>query len=175
MAFMAPLITGSIVGTSTAAGATMASVGATIGSALPFIQAGSTLLGLVGSSQQASAQEAVAKANQRQLNAQAKQEEAASQREATQRRRQSDLMMSRAIAVAAASGAGTSGIEGILEGIAGEGEQAAQYALYEGTERAKGLRYRGAVGRSEAKASSRATLLGGFSQAGSALFSRFAV
>jgi len=108
----------------------------------------------------ASAANTAAKANQAQLDAQAGQAEAASQHRAEQERRKADLMISRGLAVGAASGAGTSGISGMLEGIAAQGETAAGGTLYEGTERAKGLRYQGAVGVSNAKQQGTASILG---------------
>ena len=51
------------------------------------------------------------------------------------------------------------GLDSILRGIAQEGETAAGYSLYESTEKAKGMRYRGQVGVSEAKARGRATMM----------------
>jgi len=120
----------------------------------------STILSVGGAVMQANAANKAAKANQAQLNAQAGQAEAASQHRAEQERRKADLMISRGLAVGAASGAGTSGISGMLEGIAGQGETAASGTLYEGTERAKGLRYQGAVGVSNAKQQGTASILG---------------
>lgn len=153
----------------------MAALAALLPSSLPSaLSAASTILSLAGAVASANAQKSAASANQVQFDYQAGQEQAAAQHEAEARRRKADLMISRAIAVSAASGAGTSGIEGILKGIAAEGETSAQYALYEGNERAAGLRYQGAVGVANAKRSARSTILGGLASAGMSIASRFA-
>lgn len=138
--------------------------------ALPYLAAGLTVAGGVAS---ANAANAAAKATKQQLDYQAGQTEAAGQREAEARRRKAALMVSRAVAVGAASGAGTSGIEGALAGIAEEGEKDAGGAIYESTEAAKGMRYKGAVGVAEAKAQGRATILSSVGQAGLSLAGKF--
>lgn len=144
-----------------------------------FLQIASTALTILGGMRQASAMESqaeytrrVAAANQRVLDEQAKQEEAVSQRSAERERRKGELALSRAMAVAAASGGGTQDLGKLFEGIVGETETNAGYALYGGTERAKGLRHRGAVGVAEGEHSARnlesranATLLSTFSKA----------
>jgi hypothetical protein len=175
---------GSLIGTGTAAGIG-AGLGLGLGTIAPIagtVLSGVSALGQYNSMQsQARSMQQAAKIEQQQLNIQANQEAAVSQREAIQRRRESELAASRAIAVAASSGAGTSGIEGILRGIAGRGEENAQYALYEGQERATTARYRGQVGVAQAgqraaamRSQATATLMGGFASMGSGLYSRFA-
>lgn len=138
------------------------------------VSVGSTLLGLAGSMAQGRAAKDAAKAEQAQLDYSAKQAEASSQRDAIAERRKADLLISRGIAVGAASGAGTSGISGILQGIAGRGEEAAGAALYEGAEKAKEIRYRGAVGVDTARKQARATTLSAVGNAAGSIYSRFA-
>lgn len=96
-----------------------------------------------------------AEANQQQLEYSAGQSEAAGQHEAEAKRRKADLMLSRAQAVAAASGGGPLD-ESLFAGIVGEGEREAGYSLYQSREQAAGSRYRGAVGVYEANARGRA-------------------
>jgi hypothetical protein len=114
---------------------------------------------MAGAKQSADAANAAAKAEQEQLNAAALQEGAAGQHAAEAARRKSDLMISRALAVGAASGAGTTGLDSILRGIAQEGETQAGYSTYESTERAKGMRYKGDVGVADARARGKATMM----------------
>lgn len=71
----------------------------------------------------------------------AKQEEAYSQRRAIEERRQADLVASRATAVAAKDGSTTDPtVQRIVEDINTEGELRALTRLYEGDERARGMR-----------------------------------
>lgn len=175
MAFMAPIF--GAIGGGAAAGSTAANIMAVGGTVL---SAAGALQQHQASRAQAAQMEAAARANQAQLDYQAKQELASSAKQASAQRRKAELMMSRALAVASASGAGTSGIEGLLAGIAGEGEQAAQFEMYEGAERAKGLQYRGRVGVSQARREARttrsqagATLLGSLYSSGTSLWDRF--
>jgi hypothetical protein len=116
-------------------------------------------LNLAGAKMSADAANVAARNEQAQLNAAATQEDAAGQHAAEQARRKSDLMISRALAVGAASGAGTTGLDSILRGIAQEGETQAGYTTYESTEKAKGMRYRGQVGVAEAKARGKSTMM----------------
>ena len=122
---------------------------------------------------------AAAAANQQQLDYQAGQEQAAGQHEAEKARQKATLMLSRARAVAAASGAGPLD-ESLMAGIIGEGEKAAGFASYGAEERAKGLKYRGQVGAYQANAQGRqgieeannaadATIMGSFAKAGMSL------
>lgn len=179
MAFMIPMMVGSAA---TAATATAAATAATTGligaggavTAGGLVSAASTLMGLGGAMMQGRAAKDAAKAEQAQLDYAAGQAEASSQREAIEERRKADLLISRGIAVGAASGAGMSGISGILEGIAGRGEEAAGAARYEGTEKAKEMRYRGAVGVSTARQQARATTMAAVGKAGGSIYERFA-
>lgn len=159
-----------------------------------WVQVASTVLSLAGSMSQAdsmrktAAQNAenariAAEANKVQTDYAAGQADAAGQHEAEAKRRKAELMLSRAHAVAAASGGGPLD-ESLMSGILGEGETAAGYSSYESTEKAKGLRYRGQVGMYEANAKGRseiesanrqadATVMGAFGKAGMSMFSRF--
>ena len=175
MAFMIPLM--AAAGGTAAAGTAVAGTAAAAGTAFTaanMVGAATTLMGLGGAMMQGRAAKDAAKAEQAQLDYSAGQAEASSQREAIEERRKADLLISRGIAVGAASGAGMSGISGILEGIAGRGEEAAGAASYEGTEKAKEMRYRGAVGVTSARQSARATTLSAVGNAGGSLYSRFA-
>jgi hypothetical protein len=73
---------------------------------------------------------------------------AASQRTAAEELRQADLVASRALAVAAASGGGVSDptVVDILARTRGEGVYRANVALYEGEERSRAIRISGAGG-----------------------------
>lgn len=163
--------------------------------ALPYISAASTVLGLVGASSQADNMRRTAEANaenarrvalinKQQTDYAAGQAEASSQHEAEAKRRKATLMLSRAQAIAAASGGGPLD-ETIASGLIEEGEKDAGFSLYEGTERGKGLRYKGDVGmyeanqqgRAEVKAANKAanaTMLGAFAKAGMSMASQFA-
>ena len=121
--------------------------------------AGSTLLGVAGQAQQAQAasitaktakaQQAIADRQAEFMVRQAGQEQAVAQRTAIDEQRQGRLISSRAQAIAAASGAGALDptIVNILGDIDTEAEIRALTALYEGDERASGLRYDAALTR----------------------------
>lgn len=102
---------------------------------------------LASASGQAQAAQAEGKASNqmaqfqaRQLDRQAGQERATSQLQAIEERRKGKLARSRAMALAAASGAGTGGsVQDILSDLTSEAEFNAQGALYEGEESARGL------------------------------------
>ena len=75
-------------------------------------------------------------------------------------------------------------VVGFRDDFIGEGETDAGYSLYEGTERAKGLRYKGDVGVYEANAQGRAdikaankaasaTMMGAFAKGGMSMASMF--
>jgi hypothetical protein len=77
-----------------------------------------------------------------QLNQNAGQAIASSQRQALEERRKSALMQSRALALAASSGAGTTDptVVNLISNMAGEGVYRAGVALYEGEDRARAMR-----------------------------------
>lgn len=85
---------------------------------------------------------------------QAGQEVAVAQRRAIEERRQSQLLQSRALAVAAASGAGASDptIVHLISQISGDGAYRAAVALYDGEEKARQLRLKSDASRYEAAA-----------------------
>ena len=133
-----------------------------------WVQVAGTVMSLMGSLNQAdnmrktAAQNAenariAAEANKVQTDYAAGQADAAGQHEAEAKRHKAELMLSRAQAVAAASGGGPLD-ESLMSGILGEGETAAGYSIYESTEKAKGLRYRGQVGMYEANAKGRSEI-----------------
>ena len=163
-----------------------------VAAALPYVSAAATIRG--GMSQadnmrdaaEANAENArrVALINKQQTDYAAGQAEASSQHEAEAKRRKATLMLSRAQAIAAASGGGPLD-ETIASGLIEEGEKDAGFSLYEGTERGKGLRYKGDVGvyeanqqgRAEIKSANRAanaTMLGAFAKAGMSMAGQFA-
>ena len=117
---------------------------------------------------------ASALANARRAEAAAKEAEASGQLQASEARRRAEIMASRALAVAAASGAGTSGIETLFSGLAAEGERAAGAAKYEAVETSKGLQDRATMAKYNAEASANvrkadrnATVIGSIAQGGS--------
>lgn len=91
------------------------------------------------SKQQQRAQEMAADANAKRAMIAAGQAEASGQRKANEARRKADILASRALAVAAASGAGTAGIDSMLAGFAEAGEEEAGYQKYSSTEASKGM------------------------------------
>lgn len=147
--------------------------------ALPYISAATSVIGAVrgsnaykdyGNSQ-------IQEANFRslQLDREAKRAQAESQRDAIEARRKTAIQLSRAQALAAASGAGAldPSVLNLMIGITGEGEMAANNALYEGNERASNLRFQGDVSRYQgyladkaARTSAKNTLFSGIATAG---------
>lgn len=96
----------------------------------------------------------------KQLEQNAGQQQAAGQAAAIEQKRQSDLVMSRALAVAAASGAGASSptVTNLLARSAGEGEYRSMLAMYQGDEAARksraqatAQRYEGDIALSDAR------------------------
>lgn len=111
------------------------------------------LIGAGGTILEGEAANAGGKSEQMQLNQQAGQDRAASQVEATQIRRSARYAQSRALALAAASGAGASDptVVNIIGGIAGEGEFQALSSLYTGEESARGKEFAGSIARKEGR------------------------
>lgn len=140
---------------------------AVLSAALPYVAAASTVLTTGAAIQQANAQktqlEAIARAREEEANAQA----AEGQRAAIIERRKARNLMSRARAVAAASGAGVSDptvIDQITD-IETQGEVNALNAMYSGNTAARGFRQGAAIARNEADASQTAGYLGAASTA----------
>ncbi len=120
----------------------------TLGIAFKVFTVASTALQVVGTLQAGKAEQQAANARAAALEHQAKQaeqaagqERAASQRASIEQRRQAQLVESRALAVAAGSGAGAGDptVENILGEIGAEGEFRALSELFIGEERARGL------------------------------------
>lgn len=122
---------------------------------IPFIiAAGGTLI-------QGDAAHRAGQSEQMQLEQQAGQDRALSQLEANNRRRSSRYAQSRALALAAASGAGASDptVVNIISGLEGEGEYGALAAMYEGETSARGLQYGGKARRNDGRAARNASYL----------------
>lgn len=113
-----------------------------------------------------------------QLQRNAGQVRASSQRAAIEERRNADLVASRALAVAASSGAGASDVtvENILGDIEKEGEYRALTALYEGEQQATGMETAAKVRKWEGKMAKRASRLqavGTLLEAGSSMYGKY--
>ena len=114
--------------------------------ALPYIAAAGTVLNAAGSMKAGSAAAAAGRATKQadiyqadQLDQNAGQAIASAQREAELQRRQTAMLVSRGIAVAAGGGGGVTDptVSGLLEKIAAEGTYRASVDLYQGEERAR--------------------------------------
>jgi hypothetical protein len=127
---------------------------AVLSAALPYIAAASTALGVASAVQQGQNQKELLtqQAEQREEDSKAAQAEA--QRESLIERKKAKNLMSRARAVAGASGAGSSDptVTNILTNIETQGEVNALNALYSGNAQARGLRAGAAMSRAEGQA-----------------------
>lgn len=122
---------------------------------IPYIvAAGGTLLS-------GSSEKGAARSQALQLEQQAGQDRATSQRAAAEQRRSARYLQSRALALAAASGAGASDptVTSIISNIEGEGEYGALVAMYEGEDVARGKEHAAAVARKQGKAAATAGAL----------------
>lgn len=113
-----------------------------------------------------------------QANINAGQAQAASQRQAENEQHRTKLAMSRAQAVAAASGGGATDptVLDVIGGIAKEGEYRSLLALYEGDDKARELRLRGAAAKAQGRNAQRASYLGAagsFANAGYTLYQKY--
>jgi hypothetical protein len=160
MAVMVPVLTAMGMGAGTAA--TVATVGT-------YAAAAATV---IGGMEHASSMRSAAAANKNQADYKAGQEAAAGQYKAEASRKRADLMLSRAHAVAAASGGGALD-QTLATGILDQGERAAGFDMYGSTEAAKGTMYAGDVGVSSANARANSTLLGSFVSGANMGFSQF--
>ncbi len=118
---------------------------------------GGTLLSSAGAIQAGKQQQAAASYQADQLEASGKAEFAASQRKALEERRRSDLAISRAKAVGAASGGGQD--LNLLGAIEEEGTYNTLAAEWEGKERMAGRNAQGAAARVEGKNARKAAVL----------------
>jgi hypothetical protein len=138
-----------------------------LSAALPYITAASTVLTTAAAVQQGQARktemEALARARDEEANAEA----AEGQRAALIERRKAKNLMSRARAVAAASGAGVSDptVVNQMTDIETQGEVNALNAMYAGRTAERGYRRGAAIARNEADASQTAGYLGAASTA----------
>ena len=117
-----------------------------------------TLLTAKGELDQGKSANALAKYQAQQLEQNAGQEKAVAQHAAEEEQRKSELLASRAIAVAAASGAGALDptVVKILQGIDAEGQLASMTQLYNGDERARGLTDQARATRYDGRSAKRA-------------------
>lgn len=147
--------------------------------AIPIaLMAGSAALSAGGTILGAKAESKALRGEAVQLEAQAGQDRASSQRSAIENRRQSRLLQSRALALAAASGGGASDptVVNILSRLEGEGEYRALVSLYEGEEAARSKLMQAAARRKEAKNVKTAGYLGAGAkilEAGATMYGRF--
>lgn len=127
---------------------------AQLASALPYIAAASTVLTTAAAYQQARSQKASLETQAREREAEANATQAEAQREAIIERRKAKNLMSRARAVAGASGAGVSDptVVNQLTDIETQGEVNALNALWAGDTTASALRRGAAVARNEGRA-----------------------
>lgn len=134
---------------------------AVLAAALPYIAAASTVIGVAGTVQQGRNQQELLNYQAEQRDEDAKAAQAESQRESLIERRKAKNLMSRARAVAGASGAGSSDptVTNILTNIDTQGEVNALNALYSGNATARGLRSGAAMARNEASASRAASYM----------------
>jgi hypothetical protein len=136
--------------------------------ALPYIAAAGATIAAYSSVQQGKAANRAAQFEAGQMEHNAKEARAASQRDAMEQRRRAEVAQSRALAVAAASGAGALDptVIDLIGDIEAEGDLNARTALYAGEERGKGMeaqagarRYEGAQARKAANMKSASTIL----------------
>jgi hypothetical protein len=147
--------------------------------AIPLVlSAASTVLGAVGSIHSGNAEARELRSQAAQLDEQAGLERATAQRRSIEERRGARLAGSRALALAAASGAGADdpSVLNTITGLDGEGEYRALSTLYSGDQTARGLEADAAARRRGAKSArttglirAGSTILAG----GSSLFQRF--
>jgi len=143
------------------------------------MQAGGSLFSAFNKFAYADSAEQAGKMTALQMRQQASDVQAASQRTAWSVERQGELMASRALAVAAASGGGASDptVVNLIAKNAGEFAYRKAVALYEGESKAQGLRYGADVKEYEGKAvaaSARAAGIASMFKAGTSIMSGYA-
>ena len=104
----------------------------------------------LGQIQQGRYASAIGKAQQAYNNQAAQQQRAVAQREAFEEKRRTDLLVSRAVAVAG-GGAGDPTVLDIISDIEGEGAYRAAVAVYGGEARAQQLEYEGGLAAAQGK------------------------
>lgn len=146
--------------------------------AIPFaLMAASTALSVGGTIIGANAEAKQLRGEAEQLDSMAGQDRASSQRRAVEARRQSRLLQSRALAVAASQGgASDPTVVNILANLEGEGEYRALTALYEGEEEARSKEAQAKARRKEAKNVKKGALISAGAQilqAGSTMYDKY--
>lgn len=134
---------------------------AILSAALPYVAAASTALGVAATVQQGRSQQEALEYQARQRDEDAKAAQADAQRESLIERRKAKNLMSRARAVAGASGAGSSDptVTNILTDIETQGEVNALNALHSGDTVARGLRSGAVAARAEGQAATSASYM----------------
>lgn len=124
-----------------------------LAAAAPYLMAASAVIGVGTNLMAGKQQNAIAKFEAGQMEANAKAERVASQREADTERKRSDYLQSRATALAASSGGSANDptIENIVAGLDSEGEYRALSALYNGEQAAQGIDLGAGVRRIEGR------------------------
>lgn len=130
-----------------------------IGTTAGALQVGGTILSTAGAVKAGSDANSVAKWQAAQMEEQAKAEQAAASQEAENRRKDADLILSRARAVGAASGGGID--YNLMGDLEEEGAYRVGLAIAEGDERAKGRRLDAAATRAEGRMQKSAAFLKG--------------
>lgn len=132
-----------------------------LAAALPYVAAASTVLGVASTVQQGRTQQKLLNQQADQRDEDAKAAQAESQRESLLERKKAKNLMSRARAVAGASGAGSSDptVTNILTNIDTQGEVNALNALHSGNATARGLRSGAAMARNEGRAAKAASYM----------------
>lgn len=128
-----------------------------LSSVAPAIALGGTVLSAVGAAQQGRAQQSASNYQAAQLEAAGLTERATAQRTALEQKRQGELAISRARAVAAASGGGQD--IPLLGRIEEDSALRQQTAIWEGDEAAKGRRMQAGAARYEGSQYARAGVL----------------
>lgn len=146
---------------------------------LPALMLGGTALSAIGTMQQGKAQKRMAEFEAKQMEANAKKVEAAGAQDAIEKRRQTELMLSRAQAAAGATGfsAVSPDVLSILGGISQEGDRAFQTELFNSRDQANQMRaqagatrYSGAIAKKASTVSALATGISGAADAGGLYF-----
>ena len=134
---------------------------AVLSAALPYIAAASTVLGVASAVETGKNQKELLTQQAEQRDEEAKAAQAEAQRESLIERKKAKNLMSRARAVAGASGAGSSDptVTNILTNIETQGEVNALNALYSGNAQARGLRSGAAMARNEGSAARAASYM----------------
>lgn len=124
-----------------------------LAAAAPYLTAASAVIGVGSTLMAGKQQDAYAKFEAGQLEANAKSERAASQRQAADEKKRSDYLQSRATALAASGGGAANDptIENIIAGLDSEGEYRALSALYNGEQAASGMEMGANVRRIEGR------------------------